>query len=331
MSDMKKFYVDPELVVSETEDEYIIYEPPKMPFWQKLSIYCSIWLAVIIAALFFTLSAVKQYDRSMPRHTMDDYISLSKQEIFFDAISTALPKFSSRYEPTYSTAGRISDMYTSPLTYIKLANEYTDENPVYMVQHAGENMFKVTLERADSTGFMKFPGYRVKHTELVNENLLSFNDYYVVFSSDSFVFINERKLESKLSGVFEMVDIFGGTGYYGIMLKDMLLEPKISAQRYDRISTSTTPLSVQRFGNYFMFPISSDTFFTYTITAPANALITIGGQIVSDFFVTKTSEVDGKEIKVYTVPTVCGEQVVRAQIGKKEVTVLQDGCSFTVQ
>ncbi len=327
---MKEFYVKPELVVAETDDEIIVYEPPKMPFWQKLAIYCAAWLVIVFGACYLTFSITVQYNESMPKTTMDNYMSLAKHEIFFDALSNALPNYESRYEPMYSTAGRISDLYTSPLTYVKAANEYTDENPVYIIRHNGNDMFKVTLEHGESTGFMGFIGYRIKKSELINSEVINFKDYCVVFSSDSYVFINERKLESQITGVFELFDVFSDNKYHGIVLNDMLLEPKVMAQRYDYMSFLTTSVPLQRIDNYFLFPAGQDSFETYTIIVPTDALVAIGDKLVSDFFITETKEIDGKEMKVYTVNTVCGEQKVRAQYGGKEVEVIQNGNSFTI-
>ncbi|MBE6679914.1 MAG: hypothetical protein E7598_05250 [Ruminococcaceae bacterium] len=326
---MKENYIKPELVVAETDDELIVYEPPKTPFWQKLMIYCIIWLVLIFGACYLTLSIVAQYEASLPQTAINSYISQAKHEIFFDAISTAIPNHDNRHEPTYSTAGRISDLYTSPLTYVKLANEYTEENPVYVIRHNGDNMFKVTLERGESTGFWGFEGYRVQKNELINDSVLNFKSYCVVFSSSSYVFINERKLQSQITGVYEMFDIFGTDGYYGIVLKDMLMEPKVMAQKYDYMSFLTTSIPVQRVDNYFMFPYNGQ-FNTYTITAPETALVAIDGKLVSDFFISETKEIDGVSMKVYTVRTVWGTPPVRAQYNGKEVQVLQNGNEFTV-
>ncbi len=326
---MKEFYVKPELVVAETDDELIVYEPPKMPFWKKLLIYCAVWFVIIFGACFATLSIANQYNAATPKTAMDNYMALAKHEIFFDAISKAIPNYDNKHEPLYSTAGRITDLYTSPLTYVKLANEYTDENPVYVIRHNGENMFKVTLEHSDSTGFMGFNGYRVKNTELINDRVLNFQDYYVVFSSDSYVFINERKLQSQLTGVYEMFDIFGDENYYGIVLKDMLLEPKVMAQRYDYMTFLTSSVPATRIGNYFIFPYTGGELQTYTITVPEDALVAIGGKLVSDFFISETKEIDGTNMTVYTVPTVSGEQTVRVQYNDKTINVIQDGNEFT--
>lgn len=328
---MKEFYVKPDLVVAETDDELIVYEPPKMPFWKKLLIYCAVWFVIILGACFVTHSIVNQYNASTPKTAMDNYVALAKHEIFFDAISNAIPDHNNRHEPLYSTAGRISDLYTSPLTYVKLASEYTNENPVYVVRHNGENMFKVTLEYGNSTGFMGFKSYRVKKSELINDTVLNFQDYYVVFPSDSYVFINERKLQSQLTGVYEMFDIFGNENYYGIVLKDMLLEPKVMAQRYDYMTFLASSIPVNRVGNYFVFPYNGGELQTYKITVPKGALVSIGGKLVSDFFISETIEVDANEMTVYTVPTVCGEQPVRVQYNEKALELIQDGNSFTVE
>ncbi len=318
---MKDFYVKPELVVAETDEEFIVFEPPKMPFWQKLLIYCSIWLVLTFIVSVFTHSVCKQYAAAQPETAITSYMSLAKQEIFFDAISSAMPGHDNKYEPTYSTAGRIANMYTSPLSFAKLSNEFTEENPVYIIKHNGENMFKVTLEYGDPTGFMKFRGYRVMKTELVNENLLTLNSYNVVFSSDSFVFINERKLDSQLTGVFEMFDVFGNNNYYGIVLKDMLLEPKIMVQRFNYTNYTTTTLDCKRVDDYFIFPYKGGELHTVKFSAPSGATVKIGDKEVSDFFITSTEIVNGVEMSVYTVPTVYGEQPVTAYINEKEVEV----------
>ena len=85
---MKDFYVAPEAITPDMEANLVYVAPKKTPFWRILLRYCAIWLAVIGVSCGLFLAIIDQYEKSLPRYAMDEYIHSSRQDMFFYAISS---------------------------------------------------------------------------------------------------------------------------------------------------------------------------------------------------------------------------------------------------
>lgn len=335
---MKEFYTKPELVTGQDEMELVLMEAPRMPFWKKLLIYISIWLVVIFIACCIMWSIMEQYEAAQPERAMDAYVELSKQEIFFNSMIYTMPDFKNKYEPLYDAAGRLADTFTGSISYSKSLKDSTRENPVYIIKHESEDIFKVTLEYDDSTGFMGFMNYRVKSTELLKTELLELDRYYLVFPTSSIVTVNSIQLDKKITGNYEEVDIFGSDHYRAILLGDFLLEPKIKTNVYGYSNGMIAYLyspEVKIEGEYRIYQLEEDNFKTLTIDAPERAQVTIGGKNVSEHFITDAYTVampEGDSVRMveYTIPTVMGNTFVSAYLDGVPLTVTNNGDFYTV-
>ncbi len=329
---MKEFYEEPEFITPDMEAELIFIPPEGTPFWKKLLTYCFVWLVVIIIACGLMWTVLDQYEASLPETAMDEYILTSRQDMFFFAISALYDKIDNRFENAYDSASAISKNFNGALTYEKFDSEYTDETPVYIIRHNGEDLFKVTLEHDEETGFMKYKDYAVNRVELLNSEFLTHNSYKLVFASNMLININSTSLGTELDE-FEKVDTFGGENYYGVVINDFIIEPEIVALMYKNTYSEFPDkvVTAKRVNNYYIFERDDDQTYTLTITVPANATVQIDGAEVADSFVTKRFTEGDAELKVYTVPTVFSHEEVTAAVNGRAIELVNDGYAYTAQ
>lgn len=325
---MKEFYKPPEVITPDMEAELIFVESEKTPFWKKLLIYCAVWLVIICIACGFMWSVMSQYEASLPTTAMDEYIVSSRQDMFFFATSSLLDEIDNKFENSYDCASKLSKNYSGTLTYTKLTTEYTYENPTYIISHNGENLFKVTLEHDEETGFMKFKKYAVKSVELLKPDLITFDSYKIVFASNMLVHINNTSFGTSLDE-YERVDIFGRSDYYGIVVDNFVHEPEVVALSYIYEEAPEKVITAKRVGNYYIFERDGEETSTLTITAPTDAIVSIDEKQVSKLFATKQYTAGSTEMTVYTVPTVFEAKKITVTLDGKPLELIQNGLSFT--
>lgn len=325
----KKIYEAPEEISPDMDAEVVFVPPRGTPFWKKLLSYLGVWLIIITIACMLMWSVMSQYEAALPHTAMDEYIQSSRQEMFFLSISKMFNGIDNKFESAYDVSSKLSKEYSGTLTYTKLTSEYTHENPVYIIKHGGENLFKVTLEEGLETGFMKFKDYRVKSIELVKSDLFTFKSYKIVFASNMLVHINNTSLGTTLADL-ERVDIFGADDYYGIVVKNFAYDPEIVALSYVYADTPEKVISARRVGDYYIFEREGEEMHTLTITAPTEAEVAIDDKVVTSEFATEQYVADnGQSITVYTVPTVFNAKNLTVKLNGKPLEVKQDGLTFT--
>lgn len=326
---MKDFYEVPEVITPDMAAELVFVPPQGTPFWKKLLCYSAVWLVIIAIACSIMWSVMSQYEAAQPKTAMDEYILSSRQEMFFLSISDMFDKIDNRFESAYDVASKVSKEFAGELTYTKLATEYTRENPVYIIKHNGENLFKVTLEEGEETGFMKFKEYTVKSIELIKSDIFSFSSYKLVFAANMLININNVSLGTSLAD-FERIDLFGVDDYYGIVVKNFTYEPEIVALSYVYEDTPEKVVAAKRVGDYYIFEREDEEFSTLTISAPAEAVVTIDGKAVTSFFASEQYQAeDGQQMTVYTVPTAFNAEEITVTLDGKPLELIRDGLSFT--
>lgn len=330
---MKKFYQSPkafpEVITDDMSAEIVFVPPAGASFLKKLLCYIGIWLCVILVAVGVMWSIMTQYEAALPSTAMDEYLLSSRQDMFYFAISNIFNSIDNRFEKPYDVASNLAKEYAGTLTYNKLSTEYTQNNPVYIIKHNGENLFKVTLEEGDKTGFMNFSDYQLKSIELVKSDIFSFKSYKIVFASNMLVNINGISLGTTLAD-FEAVDLFGADGYYGITVDNFSYEPEIVALSYLYENSADSVVIAKRVGDYYIFERENEEFYTVTVTVPSGAAVAIDGKAVSSSFITEQYVAeDGTEMSVYTIPTVFTAETIAATLGGKPLELTQDGFNFS--
>ncbi len=326
---MKDFYEAPEVVTSDMEAELIFVPPEGSPFWKKLLIYCTVWIVIIALSCALLWSVIGQYEKSLPNTAMDKYILSSRQDMFFHAISSLYDAIDNKYESAYDSASILSKNFNGELTYIA-TDEYTDDMPVYIIRHNGENLFKVKLERDAETGFAGFKNYAVTEVELVKSDFINLKSYKLIFAANMLININNTSLDTNLDG-FERIDIFGRSDYYGIVLSGFVTEPEIVAVVYKYANSPDKISSPRRLNDYFIFERDGEEMYTLTISVPANAEVKIDNKTVSKFFETKHFTDGGKEMVTYTVPTVFAAKTITATLDGVPLELEQNGMWFTAK
>ena len=325
----KKIYEAPEELSPDMDAEVVFVPPDGTPFWKKLVSYFGIWLIIIAVACIFLWSVLSQYEASLPQTAIEEYLQSSRQEMFFLSISKMLGDVDNKFENAYDVSSKLSKEYSGTLTYTKLSAEYTHENPVYIIKHNGENLFKVTLEAGSETGFMKFKNYNMKSIELVKADVFTFSSYKRVFAANMLVHINNVSLGTDLTD-FEKVDIFGADDYYGIIVKNFAYEPEIVALSYIYEEEPDRVISAKRVGDCYILERAGEEMHTLTITAPSEAVVAIDGKAVASIFATEQYVTDdGLSMTVYTVPTVFNAEKLTVTLNGKPLEVKQDGLTFT--
>ena len=322
---MKQFYEPPELITPDMEAEIVFVAPSGTPFGKKLLTYCLVWLAVIGIACGLMWSVMQQYEEALPATAMDEYIESSRQDMFFFALSDMFDKIDNRFESAFETASTISKEYSGTLTYSKLATEYTHDRPVYIIQHNGENLFKVTLSEGEETGFMKFNNFFVDKVELIKTDILDLSSYKIVFASNMLIYINSTALGTSLDK-YEQIDVFGESQYLAIKLANFTCEPQIVALEYLNEVVPDKVVNAKRVSDFYIFELADDPLTTVTVTVPTGSVVAIDDKTVSDVFISETYTDIGTqtEMTVYTIPTVYRAYTISASKDGKNLPLIEE-------
>ncbi len=308
----------PETAKSEEAEEFPeeeefeeIYIRPRMPFWKKILIYCSVWLVLIGAACAVMWDMMVQYEEAQPWYTVEEYLENSTQAAFYTALLSAYPDVQNTYEPIYEIARSLSAKYGGDLTYTKLIREYTYEQPVYLLQSGDQKLLKLTLSQGAETGFLGLVGYRVHSIELVASDLFTLQSYGLAFPKGAEVHVNGKVLTKETLKAESAFSVYGEDGYSACMLENFFERPIVKVT-YDGKELTA------REGRDFLFDAPDAKLHTLTLTAPENAIVRINGKRVTDYFLTETaaSEPDAFgatiNLNTYTIPTINGTGTVTA-------------------
>lgn len=326
---MKDNYEAPQIVSPDMEAELVFVPPEETSFALKLLYYCVAWIVIIAIACTLMWSVVSQYEKAQPYTTMEEFIVSSRQNMFFLAVSDIYKQIDNKFESAYESASDLAKKFNGTLTYSKLSSEYTEDRPVYIVKHDGENLFKVSLSPNEETGFMKYQDYIVTDIELLRSDILSLDSYKLVFAANMLVNINNTSLGTSLKE-FEKIDIFGRSDYYGIIINDFVTEPEIVAVAYRNESSPDAVKSARRFGDYYIFERDGEKMEALTISVPSGSEIKLDDKVVSSFFETKRYTEDETEMTTYTIPTVFMVKNISVTLDGEELNLAeQNGFSLT--
>lgn len=305
-------------------------QKPRLAFWKKMLIYCSVWLVLIGAACSVMWNIMEQYEAAQPWYAVEEYLQTSAQSAFYTALLSAYPDTQNPYESVYEIAGDLSATYGNSLTYTKLIREYTYETPVYLLQSGDTKLLKLTLAQGEKTGFLGLRGYRVQSTELVASELFELRSYGLVFPSGAEVYINGKTLSADTIAAESAFTAFGNGNYTACMLENFFERPTV------KVVYEGTELTESGSGD-FLFDNPENALRTLTITAPADAIVRIDGKRVSEYFRTgaTVSEPDPfgttLELCTYTVPTVSGEGLVTVTLDGVRLSAQQSENAWTAQ
>lgn len=279
---------------------------PRMAFWKKLLIYCSVWIVLTVAACGVMWDMMVQYEEAQPWFAVEEYMETSVHSAFYTALLNAYPDVQNNYEPIYEIARTLSARYSGSLTYSKLIREYTYENPVYLLQSNDQKLLKITLAQGEDTGFLGLRGYEVTGAELVASDLFALRSYGLLFPKGAEVYVNDKKISEELFTEESGFTVFGGKDFSVCMLENFFERPTVKVVYEGKTLPADTD-------GDFIFDSPEAKLQTMTLSVPENAILRISGKRVSDYFLTETGpsvpDRFGQTVPMntYVVPTICGE------------------------
>ena len=115
-------------------------------FGRFLIIYSAVFLVLIAIGLTFFWKYISAYEISRPEHVIDDFILSMQNENGTDTLREHFQV--SEFENKDAVFDKISSTYFKgqDCSYRKMAGEYTDNSPVYIIRAGGADLYKVTLE-----------------------------------------------------------------------------------------------------------------------------------------------------------------------------------------
>ena len=303
--------------------------PRFLTFWHKLAIYCGVWLAVIAIACATMWSMMLQHKAAQPETTVDEFLSSSRQYLFYQTLMQTYPNLGNEHESAYEVADDLSREYWEDLTYSKLIREYTYENPVFLVKCGDINLIKLTLEQDAKTGFLGLRGYSIKKSELASETLISPRDYTIICPVNSEIYINNKPYEAN-GALYSDEFSFGNKEFMILSLENFFMRPDI------RVIYNHHELSAAQDAENFLFDHSNPLLKTVKITAPKYAVVSLNGSVLTDAFISgyAASEIDdfGQTVDLveYGVPTAKGNINVTATLNNSSLQVYSLASGYEV-
>ncbi|MBR5539338.1 MAG: hypothetical protein IKU61_05505 [Clostridia bacterium] len=297
---------------------------PRFSFKQKLFIYFTAWVVLIIGACGIMWSIMMQYEKAQPWYEVEEYIATSGQAAFFTALNKAYGNSVNKYESLYNIASNLSTKYSGKISYKKVVREYTYEAPVYLLCCGNENLLKLTLQRDGETGFMGFVGYDINTVELIAADLLNYSNYALVYPKDAHVKVNGKEFSPTETDRYA---VFGSDAYTVCMLENFLERPSVKVMYKNKELKALE-------GEDFIFDFPEPKLHTVNISVPNNSYVFLDGQRVPSGFIAGSSESEpdrfGQTVTMsnYVIPTVAGAGIATASFGLNQLAGTADGNNF---
>lgn len=164
-----------EYAATSDDSNYIGRRPEKRKklsgFSRFLLIYSAAFLVVVAVALVFFWKYIAAYEISRPEHEMDDVVLAMETS---EGSSDLAKVFAvSDFEDKDTV---FSDIYSTYIegqscTYRKMAGEYTDETPVYVLRAGSIDLFKLSLKpKGENAAGYGFQLWELSTLELLKDN-----------------------------------------------------------------------------------------------------------------------------------------------------------------
>ena len=268
------------------EDESRAYEssiPEKRKklsgFSRFLVIYSTVFLVIIAVALVFFWKYIAAYEISRPEHEMDDVVLA--METVDGSTALAADFVVSEFEDKDTVFSEIYSTYIEgqSCTFRKMAGEYTDDAPVYVLRAASTDLFKVSLKtKGNNAAGYGFQLWEVSTLELLEDNTRTVT---VEVPPDTSVSVN---------GIAVSEDYISDdhVEYEDLTEQEIRFNADYDAYRIlytiDGIYGTAAVSVVDAEGTELVAETSDDSDFVYDaerysvkLTAPADAVITLNG------------------------------------------------------
>ena len=248
-------------------------------FSRFLVIYSAAFLVIIAVALVFFWKYISAYEISRPEHEMDDVV-LAMETV--DGSGALAADFKvSEFEDKDAVFNEIYSTYIQgqSCTFRKMAGEYTDAAPVYVLRAGSTDLFKVSLEpKGENAAGYGFQLWEVSTLELLEDNTRTVT---VEVPPDASVSVN---------GIVVSEDYISDdhVEYADLSEQEIRFNADFDAYRIlysiDNIYGNVAVSVIDAEGTELVPQTSDDRSFVYDaerysvkLTAPADAVVTVNG------------------------------------------------------
>lgn len=207
----------------------------KIPlFWKIYAVVTGIAVISGVATLIVLWNFLSAFEQSQPdRHVKEVVAKLNDNNI--ESISETVEGFLSEFENKNEVKEAVVRELTSgEWAYIKKADQYTNETPVYQLKRDGKNAGTVKLKHSEKKGSFNMAEYEIDEVEFVMPDTMEYRiavpkgasvTVNGITLSDSY--ISERDIECPdLSGLKDITDVPKMTAY---TVKGLVKKPDIKA------------------------------------------------------------------------------------------------------
>lgn len=292
-------------------------------FYIFYALLCGVLIFSIACAVGIFYDFIREYEKCLPEHVANDYITSLDGEQFAEIIAPVLENRSSGFETPDALGKTLAYAMTDGVTYAECIGE---DAPTYDVYCSGRLM-RVRLEPA-SSGKYGFTSYEVASAEVYPEWLEDrFTEVTAVIPDGAVLtlnglpvgseFLTGEKFESSSLSVFEKK----GEQLVTYEITDILGDASVSAE-YRGEKLKITPLG----GNTYYSDFDLASRFDYTVKAPIDATVTANGVSVTAADRTATEKLDAvqNEFEPDTAPELA-IYTLKGLLDKPEISVTLGG------
>lgn len=251
-------------------------------FWKGVIIFAAVFILLIAAALVVFWNYIAAFDRSLPETAVRNFIDAAGEAYWLDGVKSAAYLNVSEFEDEGAIVDKflLSAIEGKEFSFRKYTAEYTDEVPVYIISAGSTDFCRVELSPVEgrSAGFgMKL--WQVSKVELLESFLkLESRTVRLNVKEDSSVRLNgiEVGRDYVLPDSDSYVADYCIEGIYDDYTLEVL----------DAGGEPEEPVSVS--GDSYFFPVPGKAEFTFNISAPSGAVVTVGGVTLAEDSIVST-------------------------------------------
>jgi len=311
-------------------------------FWKIYLTTTAVFLLFIAAGLGVFYDFIRAYEKAQPEHTAETYTASLSEEIFDEWIDHAAKKLSLVYDTPQSAASACRDALSKLSGEFICQREYASsaETPVYIITRDDVPVGKFTM-RETGDGKYGFSAWEVVSGEAILDYLQADNiSLSVCIPAYSVLSVNGVSVSDVEKNPENVLYSFASP---------FEKNTKISSQLYQIDGLYSTPalkctlngtecvMKVENGVHWFLYPDSvSD---TYTISAPADAAVTVNGVSVGKEYIKETgiryeyAFVESSESNLpfevkYEIPGLLSVPQVQVTLRGEKLSLAADGSHF---
>jgi hypothetical protein len=268
-------------------------------FWRSLLIYSGSFMILLLMGLFLFWQYMRSYELSRPENVMNEFINTVDDEYMKQLFTSTSGISSTEFENKENLMEKYYFSYLdgNEYTYRKLSGEYTNEAPTYVIRTGTTDIAKVVLtSKGDNSAGYGFNLWEQPDVKIVDEILeVASKTITVTVPSDASVSINGVTVPDEY-----ITD--DAVAYSGIEDTDQVFDARPVGKTYtvgdlyesisvSAFSADNEELYLKKEDYSYSVPLVIEKTYSYSITAPTEAKVSVNGILLTGEYMTDTDSV----------------------------------------